>query len=150
MFATFNKNNLNLKSSNDSVFNEEIAEPELFPIVPHILLVEDVPMCQVMIKSLLEKLGCCVVLARSGKEAIHFFERGFDLVLMDIGLPDSNGFEVTRCIRDKFPNEPTPIIACSANEVSENEYVPAGMNGLIRKGFGMEQLYKVIKRHLVN
>lgn len=65
-----------------------------------VLVVEDNAIAQTVARSFLAKLGCVAEIAETGKKAITLWEGGqFDLILMDIGLPDLDGYEVTHQIR---------------------------------------------------
>ena len=68
---------------------------------PAVLIVEDNPVNQKVAAGLLEKLGCHILVAESGMEALKFFQdQVFDLIMMDWELPGMDGFETTRAIRD--------------------------------------------------
>src|SRR4029077_17832270 len=85
----------------------------------NILLVEDNPVNQLVAKRTLERRGHRVVLAETGREAIAVHaEQKFDVILMDIQLPDMNGFEATTAIRaaERASNgDRTPIVAMTAH-----------------------------------
>ena len=68
----------------------------------HILLVEDNPINQKVAQRLLEKAGHSVTLAGNGREAVdHVTNKEFDLVLMDVQMPEMDGFEATAAIRER-------------------------------------------------
>ena len=114
-----------------------------------ILLVEDVVANQLIARKMLEKLGHAVDTVANGLEAIEAINsRPYELVFMDIRMPELNGFETTQIIR-KSDNETIsqiPIIAMTANATSEDrqECLDAGMNDFISKPLSMERLKKVL------
>lgn len=99
---------------------------------PRILLVEDNLVAQRMQQSLLASLNCQIDIAESGEKAITMFEPGkYDLILMDIGLPNIQGDEAAAIIRKKEANSAfrTPIIALTAHTTENNnkQYLASGM-----------------------
>ncbi|WP_340676785.1 response regulator [Paraglaciecola sp.] len=114
-----------------------------------ILIVEDNPTNQNIAKALLESQGANIVISSGGKEALFELENGllpFDVVLMDIQMPDIDGYETTKRIRaiDKFSQ--LPIIAMTANVMSSDKEKckAAGMNGHIGKPFELAQVVKQV------
>ena len=103
----------------------------------HILIVEDNPVNQRVTGMLMEKLGCSCVLAENGRDAIQKLEsQSFDLVLMDLMMPEMDGVETTRLIRSSghaYAN--VPIIALTANVLPSTERTcwDAGMNDFMDK-----------------
>ena len=84
----------------------------------HVLLAEDNVVNQRLAQRLLEKAGHSVTVAANGKEAIDAFESGlFDVILMDVQMPEMDGFEATAIVRKKEQggNKYTPVIAMTAN-----------------------------------
>lgn len=115
-----------------------------------ILMAEDNLINQMLTTRILDSLGFDSLLANNGHEALSLLETGkFDLVLMDIQMPDMNGIEATQIIRRQEAatgQKPIPIIALTANALKgdELEYYQAGMNGYLTKPFNEEQLYQCI------
>ncbi|GDY26870.1 aerobic respiration control sensor protein [Agarivorans sp. Toyoura001] len=110
---------------------EQIDHPPL-----EILLVEDVELNVTIAKALLEKLGHYVVVAMTGKEALAAFEPDmFDLVLLDIQLPDMTGFDIAKQWQQQYQAaDLPPLVALTANVVnSKNEFAKAGMVDVIHK-----------------
>jgi CheY-like chemotaxis protein len=92
--------------------------------------------------------------AVNGREALAMWERGsFDLILMDLKMPGMDGFEAARSIRDREnPSRPrTPIVAMTAHirEDDQRRCDDAGMNGCVSKQAGVENLYDIVLRHIV-
>ena len=103
-----------------------------------ILLVEDNPANMRVTQALLETLGCSVTSARNGLEAVDTYrEKIFDLVLMDCQMPEMDGYEATRLIRqiEGFQNRRTPIVALTAHamEGSRETSLASGMDDQITK-----------------
>ncbi|WP_045123063.1 hybrid sensor histidine kinase/response regulator [Pseudomonas sp. GM80] len=108
-----------------------------------VLLVEDNPVNQLVAKGMLGKLGCDVVVAAHGAEALDQLEfHQFDLVLMDCNMPVMDGYEASRQIRQsgRWPN--LPIVALTANAMSEERERcrAAGMSDYLAKPFRREEL----------
>lgn len=118
-----------------------------------ILLAEDNAVNQFLAKSTLENWGAQVEVAINGREVIALHEQGhYDLILMDIQMPEMDGLEATKRIR-RSPNllkSSIPIIAVTANDRPGNPdlYRAAGMNGYLPKPYTEEQLFGVITRAL--
>ncbi len=116
-----------------------------------VLLVEDNPVNQKITTKMLEKVGVenCQI-ATNGYEAIELIEKiDFDLVLMDIQMPDLDGVETTRRIRkSKVVPASLPIVAvtASAMEGDRQRCLDAGMNDYISKPFTFEQLESIVMK----
>ena len=112
-----------------------------------ILLVEDNPVNQLVAKGMLSKLGCDVVVAGHGGEALSQLEqKTFDLVLMDCNMPVMDGYEATRQIRHRGRWPKLPIVALTANAMPEERERcrSAGMNDYLAKPFRREELAALI------
>jgi CheY-like chemotaxis protein len=118
-----------------------------------VLLAEDNVINQILAKSTLENWGATVDVATTGLEAIALHEQGhYDLILMDIQMPEMDGLEATRRIRQS-PNvlkAGIPIIALTANarQGNRDQYLAAGMNGYLPKPYQEEQLFLTITQTL--
>jgi two-component system, sensor histidine kinase len=127
-----------------------VAEPRLvLPLLPDnlkVLVAEDNPINQRVICAMLKRQGWTVVLAENGKEAYESFLRGqFDVVLMDVQMPEVDGLESTRLIRQDESRrtvERTPIIALTAHaaETQQQQCLAAGMDGVITKPVNFKTL----------
>jgi len=114
-----------------------------------ILVAEDNLNNQKVAVSLLAKQGHSVVVVADGREAIDAIEReSFDLVLMDIQMPDMDGFEATQRIRERerITNTRIPIIAMTAHAMSgdREKCLAAGMEAYISKPIRWRELVEVI------
>ena len=117
-----------------------------------ILLVEDQDINQIIANSLLKKAGAEVDIAETGKISLSKIQQNhYDLVLMDLGLPDTDGYQVTQEIR-KLGNALNliPIIAVTAHvdEESKKKAIQVGMNGFIEKPLDDNKIKDIFKRFL--
>jgi CheY-like chemotaxis protein len=115
-----------------------------------VLLVEDSPVNQQVAARMLEKLGCRVALAVTGKEGIEIVQRQpLDLVFMDCEMPDLDGYETTRRIRaGEAPGQHVPIVALTAHAMKghREQCLLAGMDDCVTKPIDMESLANAVSR----
>jgi len=114
-----------------------------------ILVVEDHEVNQQLFKVILEKLGHQVFLAADGLQAVQAAEqRQFDLIFMDIQMPNMNGYDATRKLREMGVQ--TPIIAVTASALQEEQKraLSAGMNHCLTKPFKKKDLVPVLDQWL--
>ncbi|HEX9933605.1 MAG TPA: response regulator, partial [bacterium] len=114
-----------------------------------ILLAEDNAINAKVTKILLEKKGHAVTGAANGREAFARLEREpFDMLLMDVQMPEMDGFEATRRIREneKGDDRHVPILAMTAHAMKgdREKCLEAGMDGYVSKPIRAEELYKAI------
>lgn len=119
-----------------------------------ILLAEDNDVNQLVIKHLLDSNAHELVIANNGREALERFESepdGFDIILMDVSMPEMDGYEAARAIRALEADagrEPTPIVCLTAHvlagDVEKSE--EAGMDDYLSKPVGKEKLDSIIRR----
>lgn len=117
-----------------------------------ILVVEDNLTNQQVARELLTAEGAVVTVADHGRAAIDMVSKNkFDVVLMDIQMPDMDGYAATREIRKSFTHEELPIVALTANALAADREaaIHAGMNDHVGKPFDLTQLVTVIN-HLLN
>ena len=103
-----------------------------------------------MVRGLLAKLGCEVVLAVDGARAVEAWATNhFDLVFMDCQMPELDGFEATRRIRATQQTH-VPIIALTAGvmEGDRERCLAAGMDGFLSKPVRLEELERALSQHL--
>ena len=118
---------------------------------PRVMLVEDNPVNQMVAKGMLHKMGCEVLLANHGGEALECLAREpIDLVLMDCNMPVMDGYEASRQIRKNPQWLHLPIIALTANAMLDERErcIEAGMNDYLAKPFRMEQLDLMVQQWL--
>ncbi|MGC8603079.1 MAG: response regulator [Desulfomonilaceae bacterium] len=126
----------------------------LFAPIPqkkaNILLAEDNAINRTFAVRLLEKAGYQVECAENGKEALSLMNNGgnFDLILMDVSMPELDGYEATRRIRssEKQTGRHIPIIAMTAHALMEdrNRCLEAGMDDYISKPVNVKELHRKI------
>ena len=116
-----------------------------------VLLVEDNPVNQKVASRLIEKQGCRVTLASNGHEAVSLHRsRSFDIIFMDVQMPEMNGFEATRFIRaaEEGTGSHVPIIALTANAMAGDREIclEAGMDDHLPKPINPERLVSALNR----
>lgn len=114
-----------------------------------ILLAEDNAVNQLLTTRLLEKRGYKVVVANNGREAVTALAaQQFDLVLMDIQMPEMDGYEATAQIRarERATGRRIPIVAVTANVTKgdRERCLAAGMDGYVAKPIHTTELFRVI------
>ncbi len=122
--------------------------PEVRPL--RILIAEDNPVNRRLIERVLTKKGHQIVLANNGAEAVDLFaEDRFDLVLMDVHMPEMDGLEATRRIRTAPHGESVPILAFTASAMQSelSRYREAGMTGFLTKPFQLHDLMNALAEH---
>lgn len=115
----------------------------------HVLLVEDIELNVIVARSVLEKLGNSVDVAMTGKAALEMFAPGeYDLVLLDIQLPDMTGLDIARELTRRHTREDLPpLVALTANVLKDKkEYLDAGMDDVLSKPLSVPALTAMIKK----
>lgn len=140
----FKKTKLGVKSDSRKV--------ELDPGIRgiRVLVVEDIALNQLLMKTLLNDFGFEKDIVNNGQEAIEILRRkDYDIVLMDLQMPIMNGFETARYIRDKM-NSKIPIIALTADVTTVDlaKCTAAGMDDYITKPVDERLLYSKILSHV--
>jgi PAS domain S-box-containing protein len=115
------------------------------------LVAEDNAVNQKLIARLLEKRGHSVVLTQNGREALEAMkQQHFDIVLMDVQMPEMDGFDATRLIREdeKASGTHMPIIALTAHAMQgdEERCLACGMDGYVTKPVKLGELFSMIER----
>jgi len=119
-----------------------------------ILVAEDNPLNQLVARSILEEFGITVMIAENGIEALEQWrQQHFDMILMDMHMPEMDGLEATRHIRTEEAETGSPsipIVALTANNQKEDidSCLDAGMNNFIGKPFKDEQLINLLIEYL--
>jgi len=128
------------------LWEHEAAEHEIVKHAIKVLVVEDMALNQLLMKTLLDDFGFACTIAENGKVAIEKLKEGkFDIILMDLQMPEMNGFDATRFIRTKM-NSTIPIIALTADvtTVDLEKCKVLGMNDYIAKPVDDRLLYSKI------
>jgi len=126
-------------------------KPETREFSGRVLLAEDNPTNQFVLLKLLRDLGASVDLAENGRDAVELLrERPYDLVLMDVQMPEMDGLAATRAIRGLPQREQTPIVALTANAFTDDRErcLNAGMNGFLPKPIDPTLLREALERWL--
>ena len=116
-----------------------------------VLLVEDNPINQMVAIEILTLAGMTVHTAKNGLEAIEKIKNeAFDVVLMDVQMPEMDGLEATIRIRNDLGNKDLPIIAMTAHAMrgDREKCIAAGMDDYISKPIDRLKLYTVLKKHI--
>jgi two-component system aerobic respiration control sensor histidine kinase ArcB len=133
------------EAESETAVEEELPLPAL-----HILLVEDIELNVIVARSVLEKLGNSVEVAMNGQDALAMFDPDeFDLVLLDIQLPDMTGLDIARILRERYAGQALPpLVALTANVLKDKkEYLDAGMDDVLSKPLSVPALTRVIKQY---
>ncbi len=114
-----------------------------------IMLAEDNEINQLVVTELLKSYGFHVTVANDGNEVLELLEHGrWDLLLLDVHMPELDGVEVTMKLRQNRRFDELLIIALTANTVKEEheKYFRIGMNGVLTKPFQIGQLISLLNR----
>ncbi|CAH8198079.1 aerobic respiration two-component sensor histidine kinase ArcB [Vibrio aestuarianus] len=130
--------------SQDAHFQPLISAPQRSL---NIFMVEDIELNVTVARSLLESLGHTVSVAMTGEEALQMFVlEEYDLVFLDIQLPDMTGFDVAAYYRDKYSKLP-PLVALTANVLkNKTEYLQKGMDDAISKPLSVSAVQMIIAK----
>ena len=115
----------------------------------NVLVAEDVKTNQMLIKSLLERLGLKITIVEDGNEALQkALTCQFEMILMDIQMPHMNGYEATRAIRKEGIT--TPIVALTANAMKgdDKKCIDAGCDEYLSKPIDQRELLKMLDKYL--
>ena len=138
-----------LKGTKESARIHKINDKaEINPI--KILLAEDNVSSQKVALQMLKRLGYRADVAANGIEACQALERQtYDIVLMDVRMPEMDGLEATRIIRQRWPNRGPNIIAITAHALQDDKEkcLEAGMDDYISKPVKVEELARVLERY---
>jgi two-component system, OmpR family, aerobic respiration control sensor histidine kinase ArcB len=119
-----------------------------------ILIVEDHPIARMMISKILESLHCQIDIdvAEDGETALNKAKnKNYDLIFMDIGLPDIDGYTVTLRIREREKTtQRIPIVAltANANDAEKAKAMSSGMDDFYAKPLTTEMAQKIINRYV--
>ncbi|MDX2320149.1 MAG: aerobic respiration two-component sensor histidine kinase ArcB [Moritella sp.] len=115
-----------------------------------VLLVEDIELNVTVCTAILNKFGHTVEVAVDGRSALQMVENNrYDLIFLDINLPDMSGFEVIKTLRENTALELPPVVALTANVINNRqEYIEKGMDDAISKPLSINAVTGVISRLL--
>jgi CheY-like chemotaxis protein len=119
-----------------------------------VLAAEDNEINQLVLRTLLSQVGVTPTIVPNGRLALEAWEEsGFDLILMDVQMPEMDGPTAARLIRDRervLGRARTPIIALTANAMSHqvSEYLDCGMDGHVAKPIEAQKLYAALEAAL--
>ncbi|HPY77617.1 MAG TPA: response regulator, partial [Anaerohalosphaeraceae bacterium] len=115
-----------------------------------LLVAEDALASQILIRKLLEKYGLEVTVVSDGKQAVEEAISGaYDLIFMDMHMPELNGYDATGLLRDQGCMTPIIALTASAMKGDEDKCVKAGCDGYMSKPIDRRELFNVLQRYLL-
>lgn len=129
---------------------------EKLKLIPHpghlkVLLVEDNIVNQKIAKVMLEDLGCCVDIIDNGHDVLKNLQglTGYDLIFMDVGLPDMSGFDIVSRLRKETALKNIPIVAMTAHVLDRDrkQAYEVGMDKIIAKPISYDELGMVLQEY---
>ena len=118
---------------------------------PNALLIEDDALIQMVHKNMLEQLGCTVDVTHSGVDALDKMKNSYDILFVDIGLPEMNGFELIKAIRQNHhPRDRLPIVALTSysERGDHQKCLQFGANEVATKPISIEELGKILHKYM--
>jgi signal transduction histidine kinase/DNA-binding response OmpR family regulator len=140
---------LYIERKEEVIITEDQIDNQFF--AQHLLIVDDNLMNLKLADKIFTKMGHCVETVDSGQLALEKInEKDFDIIFMDMQMPEMSGVETTKAIRDKHIH--TPIIALTANafESDKQECLSAGMNDFTTKPLRRNELHRLIQKYSNN
>lgn len=141
-------------AASDDVTIEQVANSKSIPkhLRGRILLAEDNPTNQMIVRTMLQKLGLSVDVVGNGIEAVDAINsRHYDVVLMDVSMPEMDGIEATRCIRELSPDKARiPLIALTAHAMrgDREKFLSEGLDDYLEKPVTQAALAVCLSRWL--
>ena len=120
--------------------------------LPRVLIAEDNSVNQKVAATMLQKMGCDVEVVKNGTLALAMCKKEiFELIFMDLSMPEMSGLEATEAIREIEYYERVPIVALTAQEPKEyrDKCFKAGMNDFLSKPLRFNQIQNIINKFLV-
>jgi CheY-like chemotaxis protein len=126
----------------------------LFPVITNprtssqtrILIVDDEEYVRDLLRDILEKEGCEAVVAAGGYQALSLFDNGnFDAVFTDVGMPDMNGWELSRAVRQRDSKIPVAVITGWGEAVGSHERLAAKVDWVLAKPFDKQQIVEITR-----
>ncbi len=114
-----------------------------------VLVAEDVQGNQILMKLVLSKLGVDVTIAEDGHQALKkALSQPFDLILMDMQMPNMNGYEATRALRQQGYEAPIVALTANAMKGDDQECLEAGCDGYLTKPIDRRDLPRILGKYL--
>ena len=108
---------------------------------PRILVVDDEAQVRDLLRDMLIKEGCEAVVATGGYQALALFDKeNFDAVFTDVGMPDMNGWELSRAVRERDSNIPVAVITGWGEAFGSHDKEAAHVDWVVAKPFEREQI----------
>jgi CheY-like chemotaxis protein len=151
LLAVFDPNALQWHQQTGRLITKQTLQDARGRLQGRILLAEDQPVSQRVAQAMLEQLGCRVDIAADGRRAVQAcIEKDYDLVLMDCQMPEMDGFEATRAIRNLQKCRNIPIVALTANTMAgdRGKCLAAGMNEHLAKPIDRTLLIDLLRKFL--
>jgi signal transduction histidine kinase/ActR/RegA family two-component response regulator len=126
-----------------------VVEPHFKSGQTKILVVDDEEYVRDLLRDILEQQGCEVIVAAGGREALSLFESGdFDAVFTDVGMPDMNGWELSRAVRQRNIRIPVAVITGWGEAVGLHERQAAQVDWVVAKPFDTPQIAEMAREVL--
>jgi len=123
--------------------------PEESRFSGHILVAEDAKTNQILIKSLLKRLGLQVTIAEDGNEAIQkALTQQFDLIFIDIQMPNMDGYEATKALRKEGVKTPIVALTACAMKGDDKKCIEAGCDDYLPKPLDRQKLLEQLRKYL--
>src|SRR2546423_9566839 len=114
-----------------------------------ILVVDDEEYVRDLLRDILEKEGCEAIVAEGGRQALSLFDNGdFDAVFTDVGMPDMNGWELSRALRQRDSKIPVAVITGWGEAVGSHERQAAQVDWVVAKPFETPQIAEMAREVL--
>jgi hypothetical protein len=140
-----------LLESQEEIVKPQAQQNEIRHFSGHVMVVEDQPVNQKVIASLLTKLGLTYVIFNNGQEAVTGAQqKHYDLIFMDCRMPVMDGYKAASLIRAS--NKSIPIVALSAEGMSgdRRQCLQAGMNDFLGKPINFRELISILEKYLIS
>jgi signal transduction histidine kinase/ActR/RegA family two-component response regulator len=141
---------IKLPVARGAVKNQTTAELPGLSIAPprlcqtRILVVDDEEYVRDLLRDILEREGCEVILAEGGREALKLFEKeNCDAIFTDVGMPEMSGWELARAVRERNNNIPLAVITGWGEAVGSNERKAAQVDWVVAKPFDTPQIVEI-------
>jgi len=122
------------------------TEPRRTERARRVLVVDDGELNREVARHLLEQRGHVVTLVKSGREALEAVGReAFDVILMDVQMPEMDGIETARALRDRGSKIPVVAVTAHAMKGDRERFLAAGMDGYVSKPVRPREMYKAVE-----